>query len=258
MTDHLLGLRNKSASSICSHLLNTTRAMRNGADKIIPGFDNVYSTCVSCSLCRSHHRPYDKGDAPKVLSQYFRYGIRDTFMTRQITILSLLVSMLAVPCSARQVGAASLNDLRPFTGEWVGEGDGGPGQGSGAFSFSFDLQGKVLVRKNYADYPASKDRPAFRHDDLMIVYPDAGSKGIRAIYFDSESHVIEYSVTVSPDQKTLTFLSDALASAPRYRLVYTRVGDDSLTLEFDIAPPGKPDAFSKYIVAKLRRKPSGS
>ncbi|HEY6332848.1 MAG TPA: hypothetical protein VI756_26220 [Blastocatellia bacterium] len=178
-------------------------------------------------------------------------------MTRQIVILLSLSLTSVLLCAARQSGVASLNDLKPFVGEWVGDGGGGPGQGSGAFSFSFDLQGKVLVRKSYADYPASKDRPVFRHDDLMVVYPDPGGKGTRAIYFDSEGHVIEYSVTVSPDQKTVTFLSDAIASAPRYRLVYTKSGVDSLTLEFDIAPAGKPDSFSKYIEAKARRKGTG-
>ena len=42
-------------------------------------------------------------------------------------------------------------------GDWTGEGGGGPGQGSGSFSFKPDLQGKILVPKNRAEYPAAKE-----------------------------------------------------------------------------------------------------
>ncbi len=31
-------------------------------------------------------------------------------------------------------------------------------------------------------------------------------------------------------------------------------GGDALTLKFEVAPPGKPDAFSIYIEAKAKRK----
>src|SRR5690349_5925928 len=87
--------------------------------------------------------------------------------------------------------------LQFLLGEWIGEGGGGPGEGSGAFAFARELQGKVLVRTNYAEYPASAERPAFRHDDLMIVYTDPPSGRPHAIYFDSEGHVIEYAVEES-------------------------------------------------------------
>jgi hypothetical protein len=39
------------------------------------------------------------------------------------------------------------------------------------------------------------------------------------------------------------FVSEASADAPRYRLTYVRAGSDELNLKFEIAPPGKPDAF---------------
>jgi len=67
-------------------------------------------------------------------------------------------------------------------GVWLGEGGGDPGQGTGWFSFLPDLQGKILVRKNHADYPASADWPAFAHDDLLIVYKDVLGGALRAIY----------------------------------------------------------------------------
>lgn len=139
-------------------------------------------------------------------------------------------------------------------GDWVGEGGGQPGQGTGGFRFLPDLQNHILVRKSYADYPATKDRPAFRHDDLIVVYKDSESSPARAVYFDSEGHVIHYSVTVSTDHKTIEFLSEASPSSPRYRLTYFMTGGDALSLKFEIAPPGKPDSFSTYLEAKAKRK----
>jgi hypothetical protein len=139
-------------------------------------------------------------------------------------------------------------------GDWVGEGGGQPGQGTGEFSFHSDLQNHILVRRSYAAYPPTKDRPAFRHDDLMVVYRESDNAPPRALYFDSEGHVIRYLVTASSDQKTIEFVSEVLLSSPRYRLTYLRTGSDTLTLKFEIAPPGKPEAFSTYIEAKAKRK----
>ena len=138
-------------------------------------------------------------------------------------------------------------------GEWVGEGDGTPGQGSGGFTFAFDLDGKILVRKNYAEYPATNAKPAYRHDDLMIIY-EAPEGIFRANYFDSEGHVINYAIEFSADQKTTTFISDRLTAAPRFRFTYEKIDVEHLGIQFEIAPPGKPDDFSIYIQASAYRK----
>jgi hypothetical protein len=143
---------------------------------------------------------------------------------------------------------------RFLIGEWVGEGGGQPGQGSGEFSFLPDLQGKVLVRKNRAEYPAVANRPAFVHEDLLVVYRGANGKRAHAMYFDSEDHVIKYSISASEDSKSLTFVSDPSPREPRFRLTYTKEADDRLGIKFEIAPPGKPDEFKSYIEAKARKK----
>jgi hypothetical protein len=140
-----------------------------------------------------------------------------------------------------------------LVGDWTGEGGGGPGQGSGSFSFKPDLQGKILVRKNRAEYPATKERAAFVHDDLMVVYRDAPEAGLYAIYFDSEGHTIRYEVQAPPDGGEVVFVSGAEPSAPRYRLTYTRVEQNRLKIKFEIAPPGKSEQFTTYIEAGARR-----
>jgi hypothetical protein len=139
-------------------------------------------------------------------------------------------------------------------GDWVGEGSGTPGQGTGGFSFLPDQDGRILVRKNHADYPASKDNPASSHTDLMIVYQESGETKLRAIYFDDEGHTIHYVVEPLPDGNSVQFLSEASASQPRYRLTYRKTADDRVAIQFEIAPPGKPDGFSTYIDATARRK----
>jgi len=133
-----------------------------------------------------------------------------------------------------------------LVGEWRGEGKGSPGEGSGVASFRFELEGHVLVRRNVADYPAAGSKPAVHHEDLMVVYPGASPAEARAIYFDNESRVIEYTASWSADGRTLTFVSSASAPGPRFRLVYKVLGPDRISVDFDIAPPGAAE-FKTYV-----------
>ena len=173
-------------------------------------------------------------------------------------VLTVLITFLLLPSSLPAQQAKSVDDWGPWVylmGQWEGEGGGQSGQGTGEFAFYFDLDGEVLVRKNRADYPATKDRPAFSHEDLMVIYSEPNGAGTRrAIYFDNEGHVIEYAVEFSAERATFTFVSEAVASAPRYRLTYKKEETDRVAVKFEIAPPGKPDVFSTYIEAVAHRK----
>jgi hypothetical protein len=172
---------------------------------------------------------------------------------RTLLLLTIFVAVTG-QATAQQSDESKWNEWRFLLGKWVAEGGGQPGQASaGGFSFDFDLQGKVLIRRNYSEYPATASKPPFRHDDLMLIYQEP-NKGTRADYFDNEGHVIHYSVTFSEDKKTVTFVSDVISSAPRFRFIYRQVKDDSLSMEFDIAPPGKPDSFSKYVEGTAKRR----
>jgi hypothetical protein len=172
---------------------------------------------------------------------------------------SLMLAAMALPLmylsgSSTQPAAADdpWSSYRFLIGEWVGEGSGQPGQGKGAFSLAPELQGKILLRKNHAEYPASASRPAAVHDDLMIVYQENKEK--KAIYFDSEGHVIHYTPSFSQDGQTLTFLSDTTAAAPRFRLSYTKSGAERVQIKFEMAPPDKPDSFKTYLEGGARKK----
>jgi hypothetical protein len=154
--------------------------------------------------------------------------------------------------AARQ-GDDRWRDFRFLLGQWAGVGKGSPGQGPGTFSFELALDDTVLLRRSHSTYPATKDRPAFSHDDLMVIYPEGVR--VRAIYFDNENHVIHYTVSVSSAPRGLTFVSESVPDAPRFRFRYTTVDKDTVRSRFEIAPPGQPDAFSLYIEGDARRVP---
>ncbi|MFN2578271.1 MAG: hypothetical protein ABR607_11340 [Pyrinomonadaceae bacterium] len=147
---------------------------------------------------------------------------------------------------------ASLESLKSLMGKWTGEGTSEVGAGGGSFTFEAGLNDKVLIRKNRAEYPATRDRAAVTHEDLMIVYADAAAKQLRGFYTDSEGNTINYIITVSSDGKTITFLSDPRDTGPRYRLTYVLTKPDQIALTFEIAPD-KTDQFKKFIEGRVRR-----
>jgi len=144
-------------------------------------------------------------------------------------------------------------DFEFLLGEWTWTGGGQPGQGSGVSTFRPDLEGTVLVRKTHLNYPATKERAAFVHDDLLYVYHDPLDNSLRAIFFDGGGHVIRYAVTVATDGNSIEFLSDAAPAGTRCRMSYIRTGPDSAIERFEIAPPGKPAEFAKYVEFQAKR-----
>jgi hypothetical protein len=171
-------------------------------------------------------------------------------MWRMKTSLSLLVGTL-IAVSAHAASPKPLEPLGFLLGEWVASGSGQPGEASGSATFARDLQDRVLIRKSYAEYPATAQAPASRHDDLMLIYASADST-VQADYYDSEGHVIHYTASV-PAPGAVVFVSGASEGGPRFRLSYKLNADDILEGEFAISPPGKPDEFAPYLKWKSHR-----
>lgn len=119
---------------------------------------------------------------------------------------------------------AQWKPLEFLLGDWIGvagEKDTLIGAGQGAFSFRLDLDKKIIVRRNNASYNSG-----VTHDDPLVIYIEEGT---RAIYFDSEGHVIHYKVT-SPEASKAVFESDGV---PKYRLTYW-LDHGSLNGKFEI------------------------
>jgi hypothetical protein len=178
---------------------------------------------------------------------------------RLFTLLALTVFAASAPAQSQSANAPvadAWNAMQSLAGQWGGVGGGQPGQASrGGFSFATDLQGAVLVRKSFAEFPASQTRPAFRHDDLTIVYRGAQGSAPHATYFDNERHVIEYAISTSSDGRRIEWLSVPQAGQPRFRLTYIFTSLDSLKLRFEIAAPGQLGKFSLYLETSARRLP---
>ncbi len=176
-------------------------------------------------------------------------------MKRNMTI-SLAVLVLVSSGSAFAQSAPSLAQSGPWKallGQWEGEGGGAPGQGNGWMSFAAELGGRLLVRKNHVEFPAEGGRPGSIHDDLLIVYQES-TTALRADYFDNEGHIIRYQVSAAADGQKVVFVSPVSPSAPRYRMTTILLPDDRVRITFEVAPPGKPEGFTKYTDGLARRK----
>jgi hypothetical protein len=163
-----------------------------------------------------------------------------------------LALLAAATVHARQDGGdtlvAALRPLAFLQGDWRAA----PGRSgeTGGFTFKPAVQGRVLVRTNSASYPATADAPASRHDDLMVIFVEGNA--VRAEYHDSEGHTIRYATQLlEPGQ--VVFVSEPKPNEPRYRLRYSTNADGTLAGQFDVAPPGKPEAFAPYLAWSARR-----
>ena len=173
---------------------------------------------------------------------------------RLMTILgvSLLLSPAFVRAQQPQPGK-DWKDFQFLFGDWTWNGGGQPGQGTGTSTFRPDLGGTVLMRKTHLEYPATKDRAAFAHDDLIYVYHDPQDSSLRGIFFDSDGHVIRYRATVAPDGNSVVFLSEGAPGGTTCRMTYAKTGADSVTEKFEIAPPGRPNDFATYVFFNAKR-----
>lgn len=170
-----------------------------------------------------------------------------------ILIASAALGLVVLAPAAAAALPPALAPLEFLVGDWVGGGGGTPGQSEGGTSFTPGLQGRVLIRTNFAVTAATAAAPASRHDDLMIVYADERGV-IRADYYDNEGHVIRYTVVV-PRRGEVVFTSDAATGGPLYKLTYAAGPSGAVSGTFAIAPPGKPGAFTPYLTWEMKRKP---
>ena len=174
-------------------------------------------------------------------------------MKRLLGLLAFLAATAIAGSAPRPADTPGLSALKFLEGKWVGEGSSEAGRGGGYATFEEDLQGKAIVRRNHAEYPASHDRAEYKHDDLMVIYIDPSAKGVRAFYTDNEGHVIQYAVSVSADGNTVTFLADRDATAPQYRLTYARLAEDKMSIVLEARGANQEGQFQKVVEGRMQR-----
>lgn len=104
---------------------------------------------------------------------------------------------------------------------------------------------------SHPEYPATEGISAAIHDDLMIIYIDSTGVPTKAIYFDNEQHVTNYSITFM-DKKNIVFTSDKIPNASRYRLIYKIIDEVTVDTIFEISKDG--EHFFTYIQGKSKRR----
>jgi len=152
-------------------------------------------------------------------------------------IISLCVPVIA---SAQDAFAA----LQFLVGSWEAE----PSQyvTIARTDFALDLQGKALVRHNHAEYPATNAKPAYTHDDLLVVYRELKPVATKGLYLDSDGYYARYTITsAGPGQATFT--SDVIPGFPRYRVSYSLLPDGRLSTTIEVSPAGKAKAFGPFL-----------
>lgn len=171
-----------------------------------------------------------------------------SFLSKTLTaaVLAGAAALSAHKAAAAETGGDAWQSLSFLVGTWEAKTQGGTAKatGSGTYTFQFDLQGHVLTRRSSNDKckgPADFD---CEHKDLLFVYQGAGGHSYKAIYFDSEGHVIHYNVT-TPAANTVTFLSDESSPGPQFRLLYTLNGA-IMSGKFQMRMPGQAD-FNSYL-----------
>jgi hypothetical protein len=147
--------------------------------------------------------------------------------------------------------------LKPFVGEWKGEGGGQPGKGKYERSYQFILNKRFIEIRNKSTYEPTTQHPNGEvHEDIGYFSYDNGRKTLMLRQFHVESFVIQYRIdSISLDKKTIVFISESIENIPsRYRAkeTYRLVSDNEIEETFEIAEPNK--NFDVYSKVKLVRQ----
>lgn len=168
-------------------------------------------------------------------------------------MMLIIIALFVIPLPA---SAQESDPWAPFNfliGHWSGIGSGKPGEAvPGSSVFSFELDKSIIMRKNRVQSEPVPGQTTGRvHEDLLFIYRQTGEENFRAIYFDNEKHVINYTVTFPDKQPSVVFENVATGQSTRFKLAYELTADGILTTDFLIAPPG--GEFKSYIKGTAKR-----
>jgi len=147
--------------------------------------------------------------------------------------------------------------LKPFVGQWKGDGGGEPGRGKYERSYQFVLNKRFIEIRNKSTYEPTKQFPDGEvHEDIGYFSYDNGRKTFVLRQFHVEGFVNQFRVdSISPDKKTIVFISESIENIPsgyRAKETYQIISHKEIDETFEIAEPNKD--FSIYSKVKLIRE----
>ena len=147
--------------------------------------------------------------------------------------------------------------LKPFLGQWVGEGGGEPSKGKYERSYQFILGKNFIEIRNKSTYQPTNRYPNGEvHEDLGYFSYDKSLKTFKLRQFHIESFVLEFVLdSISADKKTMVFVTVANENIPkgmRGKETYRLISENEIEETFEVAEPGK--EFELYSKVKLVRQ----
>jgi hypothetical protein len=166
-----------------------------------------------------------------------------------------MVSMAALPASAKQAVPDNFAVIAPLMGKWSGPQEGQPGQGTSERVYEPALNGRFIRVRNTSTYPPQeKNLKGERHEDESVFSFDRARKRILLRQFHIEGFVITYVQDVDAKPGTVSFTSESIENIPagwRARETYVFHGSDEIEEIFELAEAGKP--FAVYSRTRLKR-----
>jgi len=151
-----------------------------------------------------------------------------------------------------------LAPLEYLVGNWnVTNRAGSPGVATGGEeTWLSEVGGTVLTRRSWCEFPETPQRPAFRHEDLLVIYVDSESR-LQGVFWDNEGHVHFYRhVQVAVGGDGVRMVTDAAIPGPRQALEYQFLPPNRTSAVFSLLVPGAPD-FKPYLQWECVRSKSG-
>ncbi|MBK5277362.1 MAG: hypothetical protein JJE09_00715 [Bacteroidia bacterium] len=144
--------------------------------------------------------------------------------------------------------------LKPFIGTWKGEGGGEPGIGKYERSYKFILNNNFIEIKNKSTYlPTDKKPKGEVHEDVGYFIYDRYKKTFLLRQLHIEGFANDFILdSISPDKKTLLFISSAIVNIPngwRAKETYRLISETEIEEVFELAAPNQ--GFELYSKVRL-------